>query len=182
MADEIRHRIVEVLPRLRRFALMLTGDIDRADDLVQEACVRALAHADQWIPGTRLDSWMYRIAQNLWIDRMRSKKVQGEVIDIDAFTHLTGSDGRDVVEHRLMLAHVSEKISELTPDQQLLIGLVCIDGMTYQEAADMLGIPIGTIMSRIGRARSKLNEAMNVAGSPAERTVVVGKADEQNTG
>ena len=163
MADEIRHRIVEVLPRLRRFALMLTGDMDRADDVVQETCVRALANADQWTPGTRLDSWMYRIAQNLWVDRMRAKKVQGEVIDIDAFTHLAGSDGRDVVEHRFMLAHVSEKISDLTPDQQLLIGLVCIDGMSYQEAADTLGIPIGTIMSRIGRARSKLNEAMNAA-------------------
>src|SRR5947208_14365977 len=76
VTDELRNRMVEILPRLRRFAVALTGDLDQGDDLVQETCMRALSRVDQWQPGTRLDSWMYRIAQNLWLDRMRAKKVR----------------------------------------------------------------------------------------------------------
>src|SRR5258708_27211521 len=67
----------ELLPRLRRFAVAVTGGLDQGDDLVQETCMRALSRVDQWQPGTRLDSWMYRIAQNLWLDRLRAKKVRG---------------------------------------------------------------------------------------------------------
>ena len=74
VTDEFRTRMVELLPRLRRFAVALTGDLDQADDLVQETCMRALSRVEQWQPGTRLDSWMYRIAQNLWLDRMRAKQ------------------------------------------------------------------------------------------------------------
>lgn len=163
MTSEIQGRIVEMLPRLRRFAYALTGDRDRADDLVQEACVRALTNAAQWQPGTRLDSWMYRIAQNCWFDQMRAKKVRGEPADIDSYTHLVGSDGRDIVEHRQSLALVSQKLSELPRDQQLLVGLICIDGMSYKEAAETLELPIGTVMSRLARARSALSLAMNGA-------------------
>ena len=179
MSSEIQGRIVEMLPRLRRFAYALTGDRDRADDLVQEACVRALTNAAQWQPGTRLDSWMYRIAQNCWFDQMRAKKVRGEVVDIDTFTHLVGSDGREIVEHRQSLAAVSAKLSELPRDQQLLVGLICIDGLSYKEAAEALELPIGTVMSRLARARAALSLAMNdgndasVPAVPAARTVTI---------
>jgi RNA polymerase sigma-70 factor, ECF subfamily len=166
--DDFQLKLIELLPRLRRFALSLTGDRDQADDLVQEACVRALTSASQWQPGTRLDSWMYRITQNVWFDRLRAKKVRGEVVDIDANTHLAGSDGRDIVENRLMLAEVSQKISELPQDQQILIGLVCIDGLSYKEAAEALQLPIGTVMSRLARARSSLNDAVNAELPPRE--------------
>ena len=77
-------RMVAVLPRLRRFAYALTGNTEQGDDLVQDACLRALSRVDLWQPGTRLDSWMYRIAQNIWLDRLRANKVRGEVVDIDA--------------------------------------------------------------------------------------------------
>jgi len=160
MAD-FRLRLVEVLPRLRRFALSLTGNLDQADDLVQEACVRALANASQWQPGTRLDSWMYRIIQNLWFDRLRARKVRGEQLDIDDAPQLLGSDGRDVVETRFVLADVSRRMSQLPKDQQLVVGLVCIDGLSYKEAAETLGLPIGTVMSRLARARSSLNDAVH---------------------
>ena len=145
MANDIRDRMVELLPRLRRFAYALTGSLDKADDLVQDTCARALANADQWQPGTRLDSWMYRIAQNLWFDRMRSQKVRGEVVDVDTALDLAGSDGRDVTENRLTLQVVAKSISKLPPDQQLVIAHVCIDGLSYKDAADALGIPIGTV-------------------------------------
>ncbi len=164
MANDIRDRMVELLPRLRRFAYALTGNMDKADDLVQETCARALASADQWQAGTRLDSWMYRIAQNLWFDRMRATKVRGEVVDVDTAVDLVGSDGRDVTESRLTLQVVAKSIAQLPADQQLVITHVCIDGLSYKDAADVLGIPIGTVMSRLARARRALHSAMSVAG------------------
>ncbi|NOT72939.1 MAG: RNA polymerase sigma factor [Hyphomicrobium sp.] len=156
--------MVELLPRLRRFSYALTGSLDKADDLVQDTCARALASADQWQPGTRLDSWMYRIAQNLWFDRLRATKVRGEVIDVDTAIDLVGSDGRDVTESRLTLQAVSKSIAELPADQQLVIAHVCIDGMSYKDAADALGIPIGTVMSRLARARKTLHAVMGAGG------------------
>jgi RNA polymerase sigma-70 factor, ECF subfamily len=166
MADELRLRLVEVLPRLRRFALSLTGDRDRADDLVQEACVRALASASHWQAGTRLDSWVYKIVQNIWFDRLRSAKVRGTETDIEDHAHLVGVDGRAVVEERSTLAIVSKRISELSQDQQLLVGLICMDGLSYKEAADTLGLPIGTVMSRLSRARISLSEAVEAVHAP----------------
>lgn len=160
MSNDIRDRMVELLPRLRRFAYALTGSLDKADDLVQDTCARALASADQWQAGTRLDSWMYRIAQNLWFDRMRSQKVRGEVVAIDGALEIVGSDGRDVAESRLTLQAVAKSIARLPPDQQLVIAHVCIDGLSYKEAADALGIPIGTVMSRLARARTALHDAL----------------------
>lgn len=160
MTADFRLRLVEVLPRLRRFALSLTGTLDQADDLVQEACVRALANASQWQPGTRLDSWMYRIIQNLWFDRLRSQKVRGEQVELSDAPELSGSDGRDVVESRSLLAAVGRRMSELPKEQQIVVGLVCIDGLSYKEAAEALGLPIGTVMSRLARARASLYETI----------------------
>lgn len=159
--------MIELLPRLQRFAYSLTGDLDRADDLVQDTCVRALANIGQWQAGTRLDSWMYRIAQNLWFDRMRSQKTRGEVLDVEALENISGSDGRNVTEGKLDLERVSRDITRLPRDQQVLIGLVCVDGLSYREAAEALGIPIGTVMSRLSRARKALGQALSPAGTDA---------------
>ncbi len=104
---------------------------------------------------------MYRIAQNLWFDRMRANKVRGEVVDVDTATDIVGSDGRDVTESRLTLQAVSKSISELPADQQLIIAHVCVDGLSYKEAAEALGIPIGTVMSRLARARRSLHLALS---------------------
>jgi RNA polymerase sigma-70 factor (ECF subfamily) len=156
VADDLRRQIVEFLPRLRRFAYALTGDKEQGDDLVQEACVRALSRLHLWQAGTRLDSWIYRIAQNLWFDRMRSKKIRGKIVDIDTLHGLAGDDGRSVTEDRLTLSIVSNAIDRLPPEQKVLIALVCIEGFTYKEAADILEIPTGTVMSRLARARRAL--------------------------
>ncbi len=161
--DELQREIIALLPRLRRFAYGLSGNMDQADDLVQETCLRALSKASQWQPGTRLDSWMYRIAQNCWFDQMRARKVRGDPVDIDTEISLAGSDGREVVESRQNLALVSAKLASLPRDQQLLVGLVCFDGLSYREAADAMGIPIGTVMSRLSRARQVLAEALDPA-------------------
>jgi RNA polymerase sigma-70 factor (ECF subfamily) len=158
--DDIGLRMVSFLPRLRRFAHSLTRDQERSEDLVQETCARALARSDQWRPDTRLDSWMYRIAQNLWIDQMRAEKVKGEIIDIAAAGDISGCDGRVVTESRLSLLELRKQIALLPADQRALLGLVCMDGLSYKEAAQALDSPEGTVMSRLARARRTLNEAV----------------------
>ena len=166
MTDELRTRMVELLPRMRRFAVALTGDLDQADDLVQETCMRALSRVEQWQPGTRLDSWMYRIAQNLWLDRMRAKKVRGEQVDVESAEALAGPDGRVVVESRLTLNAVSAAMAQLPDEQRLLIALVCIDGLSYKEAAEITETPIGTVMSRLARARRELHARLEGRPQP----------------
>ncbi|HEX2842602.1 RNA polymerase sigma factor [Hyphomicrobium sp.] len=159
--DEIQSRMIQLLPRLRRFALALTGDKDKADDLVQDTCERALAHLDQWKPGTSLDSWMYRIAQNIWVDHHRGRRAQGgDQRHLDEIEDVVGIDGRNVTESRLTLAAVTEGISRLPADQQVLVAMVCVEGISYKEAAGILGIPIGTVMSRLSRARQALYAAL----------------------
>ncbi|MDX2309021.1 MAG: RNA polymerase sigma factor [Hyphomicrobium sp.] len=156
MTDDIKARMIAFLPRLRRFAFALTRNMDVADDLVQDTCERALARLDQWEPGTSLESWMYRIAQNLWLDRKRSEKSRGVPAELDEAMEFEGTDGRQVTDSRLTLAAVSAGIERLPPDQQVLIALVCVEGLSYKEAAASLGVPIGTVMSRLSRARQAL--------------------------
>lgn len=127
--------------------------------------MRALGKIDQWEPGTRLDSWLFKIAQNVWFDRARQGRVRGESVDIDSVLELPGDDGRTVTESRMTLSAVSQAMSRLTPDQQVLIGLVCVDGLAYKEAADVLEVPIGTVMSRLARARRILAEAIGAEAS-----------------
>ena len=160
VSDDIRAGMAKVLPRLRRFAFSLTGNRDQADDLVQEVCARALARKDQWQPGSRLDSWMYRIAQNIWLDRCRSNAIRGATVDLDSQLEVSGSDGRDIVETRLTLGAVTECIGRLPADQRVLGSLVCIEGLSYKDAASVLELPIGTVMSRLARARKALHDAL----------------------
>ena len=110
---------------------------------------------------------MYRIAQNVWFDNVRATKVRGEVVDVDTAHDLPGDDGRNVTESRLTLDIVSQAIDRLPADQQVLIALVCVDGLSYKEAAEILEVPIGTVMSRLARARRALYEA---TGRPAVRS------------
>jgi RNA polymerase sigma-70 factor (ECF subfamily) len=161
VSDEIRNRMVAALPRLRRFAYALTGNSEQADDLVQDACLRALSRIELWQPGTRLDSWMYRIAQNIWLDRLRANKVRGETVDLDAAEGMAGSDGRDVTESELTLQAVAAAMGRLPPEQRATLALVCIEGASYKEAAEIAGVPVGTVMSRLARARRSLNAMLD---------------------
>jgi RNA polymerase sigma-70 factor (ECF subfamily) len=162
----MEEELVALLPRLRRFARALCHDVDTADDLVQAACERALNAAASFAPGTRLDSWMCRILQNLWIDRCRSAASRGPHVDLDAALELQGADGRRDTEAQLMLARVRLAIAELPEEQRLVLALVSIEGLSYRDAAEQIGVPIGTVMSRLARARARLMAL--VAGSDAE--------------
>jgi len=150
--------MIALLPRLRRFAISLTGSRQNADDLVQGACEKALAAAISWTPGTRFDAWMFRILRNLWIDTLRRKKTEGPAEDIEDQYDLVGTHGEQVAEQRLMLAQVRSAMMRLPDEQREILLLVCVEDMSYRAAADILDIPVGTVMSRLSRARAKLAE------------------------
>jgi RNA polymerase sigma-70 factor (ECF subfamily) len=157
--SDLRNRIIPLLPRLRAFAHSLARSADVADDLLQATCEKALKAADQWQPGTRLDSWMYRIMQNHWIDMKRRERPQAPVETLE--TDIGHSeDGRRVADGRLLLSDVQTLIDRLPEDQRSVLVLVCVDDMSYRETAEILGIPIGTVMSRLSRARATLAAAL----------------------
>jgi RNA polymerase sigma-70 factor, ECF subfamily len=143
----------------------MAGEADAGDDLVQATVERALLRSDQWQQGTRLDSWMFRIAQNIRIDQARATKVRGVQIDVDELVSLQGADGRVIVETRSDLAAAQSAMVALPDDQRALMALVVLDGQSYKEAAEILDIPIGTVMSRIARARRAID--LHVHGQQA---------------
>ena len=158
--NDPRAQIVSLLPRLRRFAGGLTPDRHLADDLVQAACLKALERWHQWTPGTSLASWMFRIVQNTWLDDFRTKARQATDTDEDALLMLAGDDGQALLEQRSELRAVRRAMAALPEEQRVVLLLVTVDGMSYQEAADALSIPMGTVMSRLARARIRLADAL----------------------
>ena len=162
--ESVRARIVAFLPRLRRFCTVLTRSEDRGDDLMQATVERALTRIDQWQPGSSLESWMFRIAQNIHIDEVRAQGRRGITIDIDEAVSLAGDDGRDVVEGRSDLNQARAAMAALPDEQRVLMALVVLDGRSYKEAAEILDIPIGTVMSRIARARQSIDRALHSEG------------------
>jgi RNA polymerase sigma-70 factor (ECF subfamily) len=155
---DVYERMVKLHPRLRRFLYSLTGGADFSEDLAQETYVRALAHLDQWQPGTRIDSWMFRIAQNLWIDHKRMQRFRGEAIDIDLIGDLLSCDGQIIAENRILLQELRKDIAQMSLDQRNVIRLVCGYGMSYKETGKILNLPAGTVMSRLARARDALQK------------------------
>jgi len=148
-------QLIAVLPRLRRFARGLTGSAVEADDLVQAACERALARRHQFQEGTRFDSWMFRIVQTIWIDQIRARAVRKEDADI-ADSRLGSDEPMRRAEARLALGEVRRAVDLLPPDQRAALLLVTVEGLSYREAAEVVQVPVGTIMSRLARARMAL--------------------------
>ncbi len=168
--------MLALLPRLRRFAYGLTGSIDEGDDLVQATCERAVSRIETWQPGTRLDSWMYRIAQNIYLNWRRADKVRVEHLQhLDPGDHGT-VDGARVVEARLTFAAVREHIARLPDEQRAVLLLVCVEGLAYREVSEILDLPIGTVTSRLARARLTLKALLDGAG-PERRGARAGGAE-----
>ncbi len=162
MTHSIGQELIALLPNLRRFALSLTRSGATADDLVQITCEKALANQQGYQPGTRLDAWLFRIMRNAWIDQLRKQKSQGVSVDIDALFDTAGDDGRTLTENTLMLKAAQSAMVDLPDDQREVLVLVCVEELTYQEASEVLGIPIGTVMSRLARARKKLAGVLGI--------------------
>ena len=157
MNEHVRTELVAVLPKLRRFACALTGNISEGDDIVQAACEKALARSDQFQTGTRFDSWMYRIVRTTFLDTRRRHEYRFARSDDAALEALSDSGrGAATADHRLLLQRVREAMASLPEEQRSVLALVAIEGLGYQEAAAVLEIPVGTVMSRLARARARL--------------------------
>ena len=160
--------MIQLLPRLRAFARGLTRSWEQADDLVQQTCEKALRNSGSFQSGTRMDAWMFRIMRNAWIDVIRARRETEPLDTAGDDPALAGDDGRRTVEARLQLAAVQRLIATLPEEQRTVLLLVCVEGMRYRDAAAALGIPEGTVMSRLARARLALGRALALPGAEAD--------------
>jgi RNA polymerase sigma-70 factor, ECF subfamily len=164
MSPALSDQLIALLPRLRRFARGLARSAAEADDLVQAACERALARAHQFQEGTRFDSWMFRIVQTIWIDQVRARDVRGERGEDEGMQVGTDESVRRA-EARLALREVRAALAALPPEQRTALMLVTVDGLSYKEAAEIAEVPVGTIMSRLARARIALQAKLEGGGT-----------------
>lgn len=153
-----KQELVCLLPRLRRFGLSLTGVTDACDDLLQATCERALTRFHQWQPGTRLDSWTFTIMHSIWMNELRAQSIRRGAGFVDPDNTLFEEPSADA---QLYLNQVQHAVAALPEAQRVALLLVCVEGYSYREAANILGVPVGTIMSRLARARLALVEQLD---------------------
>lgn len=159
-SETFESELTQLLPRLRRFAHSLSRNGADADDLAQATIERALRSREQWQPGTRLDSWLYRIMRNLWIDtaRARTRRERHEAPEEEAQS--VGEDPREAIEASLELRRAMAAMERLPDEQREVVALILIEGFGYREASEMLDLPIGTVSSRLVRGRTALLEML----------------------
>jgi RNA polymerase sigma-70 factor, ECF subfamily len=148
----------EMLPRLWAFALRICGDRHDAEDLVQRACVRALERAHQLQPDTAPLSWMFSIVHSTWINELRARNVRartGKEWD-DEFLETVADVHARTPEQNVMNSQIVSAVQRLPETQRVVMQLVAVEGLGYKEAAETLGVPIGTVMSRLSRARKTI--------------------------
>jgi RNA polymerase sigma-70 factor (ECF subfamily) len=158
--EALRNQMKGLLPRLRRFARSLAKDSDRADDLVQAACERALNRLSQVREGKRLDSWLYRIIYTQWIDNLRRRKTRTTrlmLISDENKSDTPGMNSNENIDHALDLHNA---LNALPQEHHAAIMLICVEGYSYTEAAAVLEVPAGTVASRVARARAMLGKLL----------------------
>ena len=155
--------LAELLPRVRRFAHSLSRDPFDGDDLAAQALERAIKSRHQWQEGTRLDSWLFRIVRNLWIDegRSRSRRARWELPP--EFAEQVGHDPRDELDRNLEVQRVMAAMEKLPDEQREVVALILVEGFGYREASELLDLPIGTVSSRLVRGRTALLSLLSEA-------------------
>lgn len=156
-----RSLVIEQLPALRRYARALTGDAWAADDLVQDTLERACAKWQLWLAGTDLRAWLFTLMHNLYLNQRRSIQPTAGAASIDDIQ----SELPAPEEDKDITLDLSRCLQRLPDEQRAVLLLVALEDMSYGEAAKVLGIPIGTVMSRLSRARSRLRDLMDGADS-----------------
>src|SRR4051794_18615576 len=155
----LRGEILAMVPQLRAFAVSRTASFDRADDLVQETMVRALTHIGQFQPGTNLRAWLFTILRNQFNSEYRQRRWTAE--DADG-VYVNSLKTLPQQSSWLEFQELRRALTKLPPEQREAIVLVSASGMTYEEAADICGCPVGTIKSRINRGRTRLAELLAI--------------------
>jgi RNA polymerase sigma-70 factor (ECF subfamily) len=157
----------EHIPRLRRYARALTGERTQADDLVQECLARAWEKRSLWRTGTDLRAWLFTILHNLFVNDLRRRKSRPELLALD--DEALNAPRRATQEDGLGLRDLQTALERLPVDQREVLLLVGLEEMSYEEVAKTLGIPMGTVMSRLSRARERLRVQLNGAGPTLRR-------------
>jgi RNA polymerase sigma-70 factor (ECF subfamily) len=152
LSEALSVELIELLPRLRRFARALAGNVSDADDLVQIALERALSRSDQLRDGAPLVGWMFGILRNAWLDEVRGRARRKRIF----LPEELGEQVPDPTSGQAQLLHVQQALQRLPDDQREVIGLVLIEGLSYREAAQIIDVPIGTVTSRLARGREAL--------------------------
>ncbi len=158
--------LIEHLPRLRRYARALTGDASRADDLIQDTLERALAKLDLWQPGSDLRAWLFTLMHNLFVNQLRARRMQETTIE-DALDEPVSGGQLEAMAAR----DIHAALLRLPGEQREVLLLVGLEQFGYAEAAQVLGVPVGTVMSRLARAREKMRQML--AGAPSVKLKVV---------
>ncbi|MEM8662261.1 MAG: sigma-70 family RNA polymerase sigma factor [Pseudomonadota bacterium] len=154
LSDSQRESLLAELGGLRKFCISLTGTVADGDDLLQATVEKLL---EKGIPeDAHVGKWAYKVCKNAWIDEVRSREVRQRYPQVAANEVVSMPSAETAADEQRELAIVSRALSELPNDQRLALVLVAVDGKTYAEAADILDVPVGTIMSRIARARRNL--------------------------
>ena len=157
--------LVVQIPRLRRYARALTGDENRADDLVQDCLARALARLNLWKPGTDMRAWLFTIMHNLFVNQCKRQSKQADVTTFAVGNVLQSYDNSEMDAR---LSELQSGLQRLAPEQREVLLLVNIEGFSYQQVAGVLDIPSGTVMSRLHRGRQELLKWMS--GEPTARS------------
>jgi len=163
------HAILVVLPRLRRYARALVGERAASDDLVQDTLERAWSRAGQWQAGSDLRAWLFSIMHNLHIDHLRRPGLNERTLDdsdLELPTRSTQSDRLDVMD-------LQTALTRLPHEQRQVLLLIALEEMSYEEVSQTLGIPIGTVMSRLSRGRERLRLLLDGQAAPASNLRVV---------
>ena len=155
--EQLREQIVDLLPRLRRFARTLARDPHDADDLVQIAVERALTRSGQLREDAKLSSWMFGILRNAWIDETRTRGRRNQLFAPEELGE-TVSDGS--IGSPTETLSVQDAMARLPDEQRMAIGLVLVEGLSYKEAAEIMGVPVGTLTSRLARGREALQKML----------------------
>jgi len=156
-------QLLDTLPRLRRFARALSRDRADADDLTQASIEKALRARQQWQPGTRMDSWMYRIMRNAWIDTARARSRAAQTFMPEEAGVNVADDGARAIEAHVELGELARAMEMLPDEQREAVALVLVEGLAYKEAAAILDVPMGTLTSRLVRGRQALIAGMGEA-------------------
>ena len=159
----------QLLPRLRRYARSLTQDASRADDLVQNCVVRALAKEHLWRPGTDLRAWLFTILHNQFINEMRGLTKEKGMLRTAAILNTTSVPNSDP-ELCVMVSSVRDAVRSLSKEHQEVLLQVTVECLAYDEIASKLGLPVGTVRSRLARARENLRNITDYPAKPERRS------------
>jgi RNA polymerase sigma-70 factor, ECF subfamily len=162
MDDDRRRAIIDEIPRMRRYARSLLRDRDAADDLVQDSLERALSRMERWTTGDSPRRWLFTIMHHLFVDQLRRSKRHGQIVAMMPET-IGGSQTPPPQDEKVETREVLEALQKISPDRRAALALVAVEGFSYAEAANVLGVPAGTLMSRLARGREDLRVILDDA-------------------